>query len=85
MWGAAAAMIAIAYSGCDRTATVILITLAVAVYGALLGGVLINLIDIAPNYASILMGIVNTTATMSGFASPWVAGSILNGNVKTKI
>jgi MFS transporter, ACS family, solute carrier family 17 (sodium-dependent inorganic phosphate cotransporter), member 5 len=82
LWGTAAAMIGVAYSGCDRAATVILLTLAVAVYGALLGGILINLIDIAPNYASILLGITNSFATLSGFASPWVAGAILKGNVR---
>ncbi|CAG7818922.1 unnamed protein product [Allacma fusca] len=80
LWGSAAAMLGVAYSGCDRTATTVLLSLAMGAYGSLLGGVIINLIDIAPNYASILMGVTNTFATLSGFGAPWMAGYILKGN-----
>jgi len=80
LWGSAAAMLGVAYSGCDRTATTTLLSLAMGAYGSLLGGVMINLIDIAPNYASILMGVTNTFATLSGFGAPWLAGYVLKGN-----
>ena len=37
----------------------------------------VNHLDIAPQYASILMGISNTIATIPGIISPLIAGFIV--------
>lgn len=66
MWGSAAALVGVAYSGCDRTTTVILLCIGVGSMGGVLGGVLVNLLDIAPNYAGVLMGITNCAGTIPG-------------------
>jgi len=79
--GAALALIAASYSGCDRVLTVALLTVAAGVSGAAYGGYSINHIDIASNHAGVLMGITNTFANMNGFAAPYVAGLIVNENV----
>jgi hypothetical protein len=49
--------------------------------GGIYGGVLVNLLDIAPNYAGVLMGISNTCATVPGFLAPWVAGMLIDRDV----
>jgi len=56
----------VAYSGCNRSLTVGLLGLSVACLGGIYGGVLVNLVDIAPNYAGVLMGISNSVATVPG-------------------
>lgn len=53
MWGSAAALLGVAYAGCDRTITVTLLSVGIAATGGILGGVLVNLIDIAPNFAGL--------------------------------
>lgn len=87
MWGSAAALVGAAYSGCDRVKTVALLATAIGANGGKFGGFLVNIIDIAPNYAGILMGIINTISSVPGILAPWTAGWIINGNVSnyTKI
>jgi len=43
--------------------------------------VLVNHVDIAPNYASVLMGIANTAGSFMGFAAPYVCGLLIDGDV----
>lgn len=81
MWGSAAALLGVAYSGCDRVKTVALLATAIGANGGKFGGFLVNIIDIAPNYSGILMGTINTIASLPGFFAPWVAGMIINENV----
>ena len=38
--------------------------------------------DLSPNYAGTLMGITNTMANIAGFVTPYVVGSIIEGNVR---
>jgi hypothetical protein len=68
LWGSAAMMIGVAYSGCDRTITIALLTMAVGVLGGIYSGVVVNHIDIAPNFAAMLMGFTN----MAGKSGPEV-------------
>ena len=37
--------------------------------------------DLSPNYAGSLMALINTTANMTGFLTPYVASTITSGNV----
>ena len=41
-----------------------------------------NHMDLSPNYAGTLMGITNTMANIAGFVTPYVVGSIIEGNVR---
>ncbi len=77
----AACILGVAYSGCNRTITVTLLTIGIAATGGIFGGVLVNLIDIAPNFAGLLMGVTNTAATIPGFLAPWTAGIIIDNDV----
>lgn len=41
----------------------------------------VNHLDLAPNFAGILMGVSNTVATLSGIISPIITGYIVTNGV----
>ncbi|CAG7816241.1 unnamed protein product [Allacma fusca] len=77
-WGAGAALVGVSYLGCDPVMTVVVLTLAVGINGAVNGGCITNHVDIAANHAGILMGITNTAANTCGILAPFVAGLLTN-------
>ncbi|XP_074652998.1 sialin-like isoform X2 [Tubulanus polymorphus] len=58
-------------------AAVVSLTLAVGLGGFCYAGFAVNHLDIAPQYAGILMGITNTVATIPGIVSPIITGQIV--------
>ncbi|KAL4228698.1 hypothetical protein ACF0H5_011741 [Mactra antiquata] len=60
-----------------KTSCMICLTIAVGVGGFAWGGFSVNHLDIAPQYASILMGLSNTFATLPGIISPALTGAIV--------
>ena len=75
-------LIGLSYAGCDRLLATVLLCVCVGVNSAVYSGYQGNHMDIAPNYAGTLMGISNMMANFAGFITPYVAGLIINGNVK---
>lgn len=61
----------------DQTWTVVCITIAVGLGAFAWSGFAVNHLDIAPQHASILMGISNTFATIPGIVSPYLTGVIV--------
>ncbi|XP_037046143.1 sialin-like isoform X2 [Bradysia coprophila] len=61
-----------------RTYSVVLLTIGVGIGAFSLSGFTVNHLDIAPNYASILMGISNTFGTVPGIVSPLISGYIVH-------
>lgn len=61
-----------------QTYSVVLLTIGVGIGAFSLSGFTVNHLDIAPNYASILMGISNTFGTIPGIISPLLTGYIVN-------
>ncbi|VVC29086.1 Major facilitator superfamily,Major facilitator superfamily domain [Cinara cedri] len=59
------------------TQSIVCLTLAVGLGAFAWAGFSINPLDIAPQYASILLGISNTFATIPGIISPMLAGVIV--------
>lgn len=59
-------------------AAIVCLTIAVGLGGFAWGGFSVNHLDIAPQYASILMGISNTFATIPGIVSPALTGVIVS-------
>ncbi|XP_048775942.2 sialin-like [Ostrea edulis] len=57
---------------------IVCLTIAVGLGGFAWGGFSVNHLDIAPQYASILMGISNTFATIPGIVSPGLTGVIVS-------
>ena len=70
-------LIAIAFVGCNRVATTVLLILSIVLCGAIFVGHLCNHNDLAPNYAGILMGITNTPGTISAFILPGMVGALM--------
>ncbi len=59
------------------------LTFAVGFGGLAWSGFIVNHLDIAPRYASILLGISNCIATIPGIISPTVVGLITTNSVST--
>ncbi len=67
------AFVALAFSGCDSVLAVCMIVVAVGANGAIYAGERTAIIDIAPNCAGIIMGIVNMIGSgVFGFVAPVV-------------
>ena len=61
------------YYGSNIITAIVLMSGALGASGLGIAGFLSNHVDIAPNYAGILMGISNTAATIPGIIAPLVA------------
>ncbi|XP_026470914.1 sialin-like [Ctenocephalides felis] len=61
--------------------SMICLTVAVGLGAFAWSGFSVNHLDIAPQYASVLMGLSNTFATLPGIISPQLTGFIVNGKV----
>ena len=70
--------LAVSYFECDRFTALLLFNIIVAIGGAVYGGCMANVLDIAPNHAGVLMGITNTAGNLCGIFAPTVAGYLTN-------
>ena len=66
----------------DYTTAIVLMTLGIGLNGFSEAGFLINHLDIAPAFASVLLGVTNTAGTMSGIISPTLTGFIVQHHVR---
>ncbi|CAD6228693.1 GSCOCG00006502001-RA-CDS [Cotesia congregata] len=73
-------ILGLAFSGCYPVLAVILIMGGIASAGAVTSGPLSNLVDLSPNYASILLGICGLVIDIAGFVSPIIVGFLTNDN-----
>ena len=77
-------MIGLAYSGCNDTAAIFFLSASLCLHGAVSAATLPSMVDIAPNFAGITMGIVTTIGIATGFVSPIVVGYITFENQSIK-
>ncbi|CAK9810498.1 Putative inorganic phosphate cotransporter [Anthophora plagiata] len=73
-------MIMQANYGCDRVTSVTIFTIALTINGAVTAGYLGNCLDIAPNFAGTIFGIMNTLGSLGGFLSSHMVGTITYRN-----
>ncbi|GLH13609.1 Uncharacterized protein GBIM_18143 [Gryllus bimaculatus] len=73
----------LAFSGCNSFAAVVCLMLAVGASGAVSTGPLASLVDIGPNFASIILGISNMITVVPGFISPIIVGYLTFQNQTT--
>ena len=66
----------------DYTTAIVMMTLGIGLNGLSESGFLINHLDIAPAFASVLLGVTNTAGTMSGIISPTLTGFIVQHHVR---
>lgn len=74
-------IIALGFSGCHPLFAIIFMMAGTAVNGAISAATLTSLVDLGPNYASILLGFANMMVTWAGFISPALVGILTNNNV----
>ncbi|CAI6346107.1 unnamed protein product [Macrosiphum euphorbiae] len=67
-------ILGLCYSGCNSVVAIIMLFCATAVSGAASSGPLASVVDIAPNYAGVILGIIGTVSMCSGFISPIIVG-----------
>ncbi|XP_046434551.1 putative inorganic phosphate cotransporter isoform X2 [Neodiprion fabricii] len=72
--GPAIFIIAASYAGCDRTVVVVLFTLGMGLMGPFYPGMMVNAIDLSPNYSGTLMAIVNGIGAIAGILAPYAVG-----------
>ena len=60
----------------SATIAVTCMCIGVASSGLMHSGYNVNMLDIAPRYACVIMGITNTVGTITGFLSPMMVGFI---------
>jgi MFS transporter, ACS family, solute carrier family 17 (sodium-dependent inorganic phosphate cotransporter), other len=68
----------------SAVAVVAFLTVAVGFGGFAWAGFSVNPLDIAPQFASILMGLSNTVATLPGMVSPLLTGHLVQHKVCTR-
>ncbi|XP_046434163.1 putative inorganic phosphate cotransporter [Neodiprion fabricii] len=70
----AVCIIAASYAGCDRIVVTILFTIGVGMMGPIFCSVMVNALDLSPNYSGTLMGITNGVAAIVGVVAPYAVG-----------
>ena len=79
--GTAFCLIGICFTGCNKTATIALLTFAVTMQGALYSGFFTNPLDIAPNFSGTILGITNAIGAIPGWLAPLIAGGFTREKV----
>merc|ERR1711962_1662805 len=72
--GPGLSLLGAAFSGCDKTVNVCLLSLAMGFNGFIYSGEQSVMLDIANNFAGTLMGIINSLGNTMGFISPMITG-----------
>lgn len=78
-------VLALAYFGHNAVAAIVLLTVATMFHGAVSSGPLASVVDIAPNYAGIVLGISGMVSVLPGFISPHIVGHLTLGNVSKEM
>lgn len=73
-------LLAATYSGCDLTLVGLSFTIAVGAQGIIASSLILNPMDLSPNYAGTLSGIMGTFGCVMGIVVP-IAVSQLTPNV----
>ncbi|XP_037044101.1 sialin-like isoform X2 [Bradysia coprophila] len=67
-----------AYAGCNSSLVIVLTTASITLLGAQTAGILPSFVELAPNYASILLGISLTICVLPGILSSHIVGVLTN-------
>jgi len=84
-WIPAATFIGIGFLDVDqKTWAIVLMTLSVGFSTGSVIGSSFNTIDLSPNHASILMGIINTACAGMSLITPLIAGAVVTDQVSSQ-
>nr|XP_032810392.1 sialin-like [Petromyzon marinus] len=73
-------LVGAAFVGCDHVLAVCFLTFAVGTSSFATAGCWVNQLDIAPQYAAVLLGISNTISSLPGFLAPVATGYLTQHN-----
>lgn len=73
-------IIGVTLSGCNRILVIACLCLSIGFAAFVVGSISINQMDLAPNYAGILVGISNTIATIPGIVAPFLVGALTDNH-----
>ncbi|KAK0182213.1 hypothetical protein PV327_000374 [Microctonus hyperodae] len=74
----------LSFSGCYSILAFFFIISTFALFGAISSSSFANLVDLSPNYASVLFGITGFVGNTCGFISPLFVGLMINNNQTIK-
>lgn len=77
-------IIAASYAGCDRTTVVVLFTIMMGFMGPFYPGLMVNGIDLSPNYTGAVAGIMALIGAAAGMAAPYVIGILTPNQTVTE-
>jgi len=77
--GPAVCLIIVSYVGCNTTLTMIVLTLAVGLQGAIYSGFMVNHLDIAPNFAGVIFGITAIFSAIPSWVAPLTVATLTKG------
>ncbi|KAK3919329.1 Vesicular glutamate transporter 2.2 [Frankliniella fusca] len=64
------------FSGCNAIAAIVFLTAATAAHGSVSTGPLASIVDISPNFCSIILGISGMISVLPGFISPIIVSQL---------
>ena len=67
-------VVAASYAGCDRVLVISMFTISLTLMGTAYPSVMVNPLDLSPNYAGTLMALTNGVSALTGIAGPYVIG-----------
>jgi len=77
--GTALCLIAVAFVGCSKEWTLFMLTMAVCLEGAQYSGFIINQLDLAPNFAGSLYGVINGISSVNSWLAPLAVATLTEG------
>ncbi|GAV06995.1 hypothetical protein RvY_16895 [Ramazzottius varieornatus] len=77
--GSGAALIAVAFVGCNSTQVVALFGAAVGFSGMIYAGYIIGYSEMSPTFGGILIAVGNSSGTVTGIVAPYVVGVLTQG------
>jgi len=80
MIGPAIGLLLLAFANCDHILPVIYLCIACGTNGALYSGYQVAYVEVSPNFAGTIMGIVNGIANAMGIVVPMVVALMVDGN-----
>ncbi|XP_046750723.1 putative inorganic phosphate cotransporter isoform X1 [Diprion similis] len=82
--GPAIFLVAASYGGCNRVLVVILFIIGVGSMGPYYPGLMVNGVDLSPNYSGTLMAFMISTGSLAGIVTPYVVGVLTPNQTVTE-
>ncbi|XP_046434218.1 sialin-like [Neodiprion fabricii] len=72
--GPAIFLVAASYAGCDRVVVVVLFVIGMGLMGPFYPGLMVNGVDLSPNYSGTMMAMMTAVGAVDGMLAPYLIG-----------